>query len=159
MDPRNVCIPVDGSENSQRAYDWYKSNIAQPQDHLIILHVVEPPSIPEYGFAGMTMGLSKPSIESQWNQIVEETNKRTSQLQAAWTGNLDSDKVTYQYKNVVSSSPGEAIVDAMEELNCHTAVMGSRGLGMVRRTIFGSVSDYVLHHSHKPIIIIPPEKV
>ena len=157
MDPRNVCIPVDGSEHSQCAYNWYKNNIAQPQDQLVILHVIEPPSIPEYGYAGARLSISP--IESQWKQIAEATNKRTSELQAAWTSNLDSDKATYLYKNVVSSSPGEAIVDAMKELNCHMAVMGSRGLGKIRRTIFGSVSDYVLHHSHKPIVIVPPEKV
>ena len=152
-----MCIPVDGSENCQRAYNWYKSNIAQPQDHLIILHVVEPPSVPAYVFADDAMGLSIPSVE--WDNIVEDTNKRAAELQATWTDNLDSDKVTYQYKNVINSSPGEAIVDAMKELNCHMAVMGSRGLGKIRRTIFGSVSDYVLHHSHKPIVIVPPEKV
>ena len=32
-------------------------------------------------------------------------------------------------------------------------VMGTRGLGTVRRTILGSVSDYVLHHVHCPILI------
>ena len=32
-------------------------------------------------------------------------------------------------------------------------VMGTRGLGTVRRTILGSVSDYVLHHAHCPVII------
>ena len=44
---------------------------------------------------------------------------------------------------------------------CHIAhdkgvnmiVMGTRGLGTVRRTILGSVSDYVLHHAHCPVII------
>ena len=157
MDSRIVCIPVDGSEHSQRAYNWYKNNIAQPQDQLIILHIAEPPSIPTYGYTDYTMGFSLPPVE--WNHIVEETNKRAAELQAVWTDNLDSDKVKYQYKNVISSRPGEAIVDAMKELNCHMAVMGSRGLGKIRRTIFGSVSDYVLHHSHKPIVIVPPEKV
>ncbi len=44
---------------------------------------------------------------------------------------------------------------------CHIAksehvtliVMGTRGLGTLRRTILGSVSDYVLHHAHCPVII------
>ena len=35
--------------------------------------------------------------------------------------------------------------------------MGTRGLGTVRRTILGSVSDYVLHHAHCPVCICRQE--
>ena len=34
--------------------------------------------------------------------------------------------------------------------------MGSRGLNTLRRTFMGSVSDYVLHHVHVPVMIVPP---
>ena len=33
--------------------------------------------------------------------------------------------------------------------------MGTRGLGKIRRTFLGSVSNYVLHHAHIPVIIVP----
>jgi nucleotide-binding universal stress UspA family protein len=32
-------------------------------------------------------------------------------------------------------------------------VMGTRGLGTVRRTVLGSVSTYVLHHAPCPVVI------
>jgi nucleotide-binding universal stress UspA family protein len=32
-------------------------------------------------------------------------------------------------------------------------VMGTRGQGTVRRTIMGSVSDYVAHHSKVPVLV------
>lgn len=34
--------------------------------------------------------------------------------------------------------------------------MGSRGLGTIRRTILGSVSDYVVHHANVPVVVCPP---
>lgn len=36
-------------------------------------------------------------------------------------------------------------------------VVGSRGLGKIRRTFLGSVSDYVLHHSLVPVIVCKNE--
>jgi len=32
-------------------------------------------------------------------------------------------------------------------------VIGTRGLGKLRRTIMGSVSDYVVHHAHCPVVV------
>lgn len=49
--------------------------------------------------------------------------------------------------------PGEAICRIAEEEKATMIVMGTRGLGKVRRTIMGSVSDYVVHHSHCPVIV------
>uniref|UniRef100_H2YBW7 UspA domain-containing protein n=1 Tax=Ciona savignyi TaxID=51511 RepID=H2YBW7_CIOSA len=53
------------------------------------------------------------------------------------------------------AAPGEAIVKIATDENCDVIVMGSRGLGAVRRTILGSVSDYVIHHAKIPVIICP----
>jgi len=51
--------------------------------------------------------------------------------------------------------PGEAICCVIKECDVDLVVMGSRGMGAVRRTFVGSVSDYVLHHSHVPVVICP----
>uniref|UniRef100_A0A8W8LV17 UspA domain-containing protein n=1 Tax=Magallana gigas TaxID=29159 RepID=A0A8W8LV17_MAGGI len=56
-----------------------------------------------------------------------------------------------------AEKPGEGILKAATDLNADMIVMGSRGLGTVRRTILGSVSDYILHHSPVPVIVCPPE--
>ncbi len=31
--------------------------------------------------------------------------------------------------------------------------MGTRGMGTIRRTLLGSVSDYVVHHAHCPVTV------
>ena len=56
-------------------------------------------------------------------------------------------------KAVFNYKAGEAIVNAAKEEKVTLIVMGTRGLGKIRRTLMGSVSDYVLHHAHCPVLI------
>ncbi len=51
-------------------------------------------------------------------------------------------QIVAKYKTIYGK-PGEAVVRAAQELNVDCVVMGTRGLGTIRRTILGSVSDYV----------------
>ena len=46
-----------------------------------------------------------------------------------------------------SGKPGEAIIEAAVKESPAAIVMGSRGLGKIRRTLLGSVSEYVTHHA------------
>ncbi|XP_060598423.1 putative universal stress protein SAUSA300_1656 isoform X3 [Ruditapes philippinarum] len=49
--------------------------------------------------------------------------------------------------------PGEAIVKAAHQQNIDLIITGTRGLGTIRRTILGSVSDYIIHHARVPVIV------
>jgi nucleotide-binding universal stress UspA family protein len=50
------------------------------------------------------------------------------------------------------------IVALAEELGADLIVMGSRGLGGVRRALMGSVSDSVVRHAHCPVLVVRQEK-
>ena len=50
--------------------------------------------------------------------------------------------------------PDTTIVDLAEELGAGLIVMGSRGLGGVRRALLGSVSDSVVRHAHCPVLVV-----
>lgn len=64
----------------------------------------------------------------------------------------------YLYKVIgevirLEGKPEVAIISKAEEISASLIVMGSRGLGTIRRTILGSVSEFILHHSHIPVMI------
>jgi nucleotide-binding universal stress UspA family protein len=42
----------------------------------------------------------------------------------------------------------------MEELGAELVVVGSRGLGGIRRALIGSVSDSVVRYAHCPVMVI-----
>ena len=56
----------------------------------------------------------------------------------------------------IDGDPGPSIVDKARELGASLIVIGSRGRGTIRRTILGSVSDYIIHHTHVPVLVCPP---
>ncbi|KAJ4978255.1 hypothetical protein NE237_009035 [Protea cynaroides] len=59
---------------------------------------------------------------------------------------------------IANGEPKEMICQAAEQIHPTLLVVGSRGLGMIKRTILGSVSDYCVHHAKCPILIVKPPK-
>jgi nucleotide-binding universal stress UspA family protein len=53
----------------------------------------------------------------------------------------------------VGAAPAE-IVDLAEDIGAGLIVMGSRGLGGIRRALMGSVSDSVVRHAHCPVLVV-----
>ena len=66
-------------------------------------------------------------------------------------------KVDGDYKTFYGK-PGEALCDAAKELQANLVVMATRGQGTIRRTFLGSVSDYLVHHLHVPVVVCRQEK-
>ena len=50
-------------------------------------------------------------------------------------------------------SPRAEITRVAEEEKVSLIVTGTRGMGQIGRALLGSVSDFVLHHSHVPVLI------
>ena len=55
-----------------------------------------------------------------------------------------------------NGKPGEVIIKHAKKEKANYIVMGCRGLGKIRRTLLGSVSDFVVHHAEIPVIVVPP---
>ena len=53
-----------------------------------------------------------------------------------------------------TGDPDKEIVRLSEELGVGTIVMGSRGLGGLRRALMGSVSESVVKHAHCPVFVV-----
>ena len=52
----------------------------------------------------------------------------------------------------------QEIVRVAEEIGAGLIVIGSRGMGGVRRALMGSVSDSVIRHAHCPVLVVRKEK-
>ena len=54
----------------------------------------------------------------------------------------------------VGAAAAAEIVDLAEDIGAGLIVMGSRGLGGIRRALMGSVSDSVVRHAHCPVLVV-----
>jgi len=55
-------------------------------------------------------------------------------------------------------TPAAEIVELAEELGVGLVVVGSRGLGGIRRALMGSVSDSVVRHAHCMVLVVRKEE-
>ena len=54
--------------------------------------------------------------------------------------------------------PDAVIVWLAEEIGADLVLVGSRGLGAMKRTLIGSVSDSAVRHAHCPVMVVRKEK-
>ena len=92
-----------------------------------------------------------------WAEMIERSKKEGLDIVDKFEKKLQANNIEGSVQFELSGKPGEYLMEEADKLNASMIVMGTRGYGMVRRTILGSVSNYVVHHSKVPVTVVPPE--
>jgi nucleotide-binding universal stress UspA family protein len=148
MDEGAVIVAVDGSDTALQAARAGLA-IVRPEAAVVVVTVVEPSDahLPVSGFAGNVM-----SAEEVDNEDEARAAEATAHLEAAAAAlGLDVGQTALLY-----GVPGMAICDYAAERSAQAIVIGSRGLGRIKRALLGSVSDYVVRNSPCPVVITGP---
>lgn len=177
---RRVLLPVDDKGISKHAVEWYLKEIARPGDEAILL-AVEPlrnQRLPsewirfDGTFVEDKEDDSQANIDAATLHVRHELKQRaaalrhnfeeqftitSSQLRQSGSEGNNKDSIKLAVCMRRSGQVGSTVIEASNMLDANLIVMGSRGLGPIKRTFLGSVSDYVIHHSAIPVIIIHPE--
>ncbi|VEL28591.1 unnamed protein product [Protopolystoma xenopodis] len=152
---RNILIPIDGSEHSDRAFVWYIENLKKAGDCVHLIHVIEPVyTTPAVGLAME----SPPLLVDDMTRVMEESIESGKKLGQQFMRKAKEFGVDSKAFLHVDTKPGHALVKSSIDHKADIIVMGNRGLGTLRRTFLGSVSDHVLHHSHIPVVVVPPNE-
>jgi nucleotide-binding universal stress UspA family protein len=146
--PTRILLATDGSEEAElaalRAVDLADATDSE-------LHVVHVGVVPIFlkSYPG-TLGYERrlyEQIEEMSRELLRKQSWRVKAAGGAVAG-------THLRMGAVNLE----IVALAEELGADLIVMGSRGLGGVRRALMGSVSDSVVRHAHCPVLVVRPEK-
>eukprot|EP00794_Sanderia_malayensis_P007334 gene7334-8154_t len=148
---RVIVLPVDGSSNCRRAFQWYLKNLRRSNDRLAIVNVIEPPVVPS---SFIMMG--PVVISEEWQAEVEDNIARAKRTAKEFEAKCEEANLPCKILTETSDDgPGPKICEVAKEERADAVVMGSRGLNLLRRTFLGSTSSYVVNHTKVPVVVTP----
>lgn len=152
---RTVGIGMDYSPMSKSAVRWAVENLVEEGDRIVLIHVQSAKSDhPQKKLWGNTGTPLIPLDEFKEINLSKQygINPDPEVLQI-----LDTASKTKKV-NVVSKiywgDPREKLCDAVEDLKLDSLVVGSRGLGAIKRVLLGSVSNYVVQNATCPVTVV-----
>lgn len=141
---------TDGSDLAERALGSAVGLLPADAPHVIVTVMDEPDpmAVTGTGFAGGTMSAE------EFDRVHAEARERAHEIVGHARdvlGLQGSDTV------VLRGAPGPAICGHAAEIGARVVVVGSRGLGGLKRAVLGSVSDHVIRHAPCPVLVVGDE--
>lgn len=144
--PAKILLPSDGSEDAELAAQTAVDLAEKTDSELHVLTVGRRYPALEYEAYGY--GIYDERVAEECRQEAQEVLDRQVRSIRNFGGKVAEAHL------MIRSRRDEAIVQLAEEIGAGLIVMGSRGLGGVRRALLGSVSDSVVRHAHCPVLVV-----
>jgi nucleotide-binding universal stress UspA family protein len=138
--PAKILLPTDGSEEAALAARTAADLATKTGSELHLVHVLVLPPETLYDPFG--------------TDAREEFEKRGRARLEELTEKLEASGGAVEGAHFRVGSPDAEIIAQAEEVGADMVVLGSRGLGVMRRALMGSVSDSVVRHAHCPILVV-----
>ncbi len=137
-----IVVGIDASQHARRAVRWAVDEARLRGADLEIVHAIHQPDI-----AAMPAVLPMPTheqLEAAGNELVDEL-----------LAEVDTAGVTVER---YVHSGGAAGVLCQRAADAELVVVGARGLGGFRGLLLGSVTQQVVAHSPRPVVVVVPEE-
>jgi nucleotide-binding universal stress UspA family protein len=147
--PTKILLATDGSEDAVQATEAASDLAGKSGSELHIVHVWHDVPGP------YRRGFVKRELRRQGQEILDQ------QVQ-----NIESIGGTVAQAHLRGGRTSDEVIELSEELGVGLLVVGSRGMGTVRRILIGSHSEEIVHHAHVPVLVVrrghsawPPSRV
>jgi nucleotide-binding universal stress UspA family protein len=145
-----VLLAYDGSDNARRAIA-VAGELLGPR-HALVLHLWESWVAEAPALAGASASVH--GVAAELDAIADEQSEgHTAEgVELAAQAGFDAEGLSERASGPIWKS----VLDAAETHDCTAIVVGSRGLTGISR-VLGSVSNGVVHHSRRPVLVVPGE--
>ena len=142
-----ILSALDGSEESDLAARTANELARKLGSELYVVHVGAMPNV----YASREPVLVDRAFRDQMKEQVEQEARPKLDEEVR---SLEEAGATIEGAHMKLGRPDTEIVSLAEELGAGLIVLGSRGLGGVRRALMGSVSDSVVRHAHSSVLVV-----
>ena len=154
--PTNILLATDGSREAQLAARTAADLAQKTNSELHVVHAfgiapVGPPVYPE------ATDLQGAEFEAEGEEGQRISERRAREVLEAEVGKIRSGGGAVAGEHLLEGRVAPGIVGLAEEIGAGLIVMGSRGLGGIRRALLGSVSESVVRHAHCPVMVVREE--
>jgi nucleotide-binding universal stress UspA family protein len=145
MSDSPVLFCYDGSDDAKSAISK-AAELLRPRPALVLSVVQDATAVPPFAWLAPGTGLES---------LLEEAQKAGARI-AAEGVKVATDAGFEATPLVIETSEPvwAAVVETADKNDVVAIVMGSRGLSGVKSAVIGSVSNGVVHHSHRPTLVI-----
>jgi nucleotide-binding universal stress UspA family protein len=147
--PTKILLATDGSREAKLAFASAADLSEKTGSELHIVYVGHMPLV-SYESPGATT--LDPDLLGRMQEGAEQEARTMLDEQAQRVREESGGEVAEAHARL--GRPDVEIVGLADELGAGLIVLGSRGLGPLRRALMGSVSDSVVRHAHCPVLVV-----
>jgi nucleotide-binding universal stress UspA family protein len=145
---RGILIGIDGSEHAAAAAQFVARLPLDPMTVVRLTGAVHAPPVP-----ATTPGFAKGMVLAAIAQIVRERTAALEQAMATAAASFEGVVKTIKRRVFVGHAVDGLLADAAAP-DVGLVVVGARGLGTLQRLLLGSVSESLLRHADRPVLIV-----
>jgi nucleotide-binding universal stress UspA family protein len=147
-----ILVCYDGSADAKAAIDRAGELLPGSEATILVIWETLLETMSRNGAVGMGFGMILPDGD---DAAIEKAAHHTAQegvAQAMAAGLKAESRIAVRHGEIAMD-----ILEAADSLKSDVIVLGTRGRGEVKSLLLGSVSDAVLHHADRPVLVIPSQ--
>ena len=146
--PTKILLATDGSKDAKLAARTAVDLADKTGSELHVAFVLRTQDAPDYDAMGFDTDKphEKEEIKQMGQRLLDEHIRQVEETGGTVAG-----------AHFRMARPDQGILAVGEDIGAGLIVLGSRGLGGIKRALMGSVSDSVVRHAHCPVLVVRRE--
>jgi nucleotide-binding universal stress UspA family protein len=151
---KKILVAVDGSQSAQKAAKKAAELAESLKTEVTLIHVyTETAQVPVNQFNEVASYLSAETLENVMQQQEDTIKAKRQEI-------LDQDAEFFKRKGIepekilVHGDPADEVCDYAEENDFDLIIVADKGHGKVERFLLGSISDKIVRHSKKTVMVV-----
>lgn len=142
-----ILFPIDGSNDSKKPFNHAIEVAKKFSASILLVHAYETPK--QIGILAGSHGVDSDFIDNTDENLLNNGNYIISEIKAE----IEQHNIPVATA-LAKGDPGQAIVEIAISEECDLIIMSGKNPGIIERFFIGSVSDYVIHNSETPVLLI-----